>query len=610
MLNNSGLSPLFSFALSSKVRTVLLTTALVCTSFTANALTIIPKKTQCLAPLYVSGNHLVKTTNAVQSLKLFVNDYHPKIPLDVLQNLMVSTHLFDSSDVKKAIKGANSHNAASQTQPDASQLKSTISLLRKINREYKDIKQLIGAVENNKVDALMEYHLPDKGQHSLINFALQKKPTTADVQKLIDLGARVYPSTIFDAIDYDNPDILDVLLQYFDDTNSQHNNYTSYAVTYGSYDIIKTVVNARIGQTTGTLEKLLNRYALQLKQSSLEPSNDSQSQAFRSKLRLLLDSGFTTAPQIAQQALIDFKGHLDDLTPKLAHIAQSPQELNPSIHPKVKADAIEYLTELKTAKKQWPSFIFAYDKHCIKAPAKSHYHVDNLLTPAELKKLLSDNRDQPIEFVSQVFKTHGDIYQDWYQLHITKPLGEPAKTKQNHKDIVRLFKLMLDENWPDIEDFRQQQKADKTSNYVIDRQLINIGITANVPDFMIEQWHDSGAVLDHDSFQKLLANPQYNQWVIDKLKQNKLPIVSHKSVLYHAAASGNFALLKKLLITKGIAPEHKTDSGVSALTWTLLNFSTANNPDIKQQLDLLLKHTKTLTAMQKQLLAYKKRFGR
>ena len=594
----------------------------------ANQLT--PDKLKCQSPLYVSGVNIADKSSPASSLinyfAYFDIEYqdggqkHGMMKntqtgaLNIARKQVTNNESFVTRDASAAfdlyVSSILRQEPSIRTPQSLSEMFKTYRLL---HGKYRNTADLVEAVRIYELDPQLNL-TQQLGVHlSLIDHVIHTSPVDKQldyVEQLINVGVPVTSDAIRSAITARSAQLLSLLLAHFDENAPEHRIQTSfdkrfdkfsfvdYAVEVGNIEGLALILESNIGNRDRALETLLTSYSRNVNLEN--PDAFAQLiERYTSKLELLLNSGLSAPSNILLDTSAKLQPVLGKLTERLIDLAKTPESKAAGIlEQQVTKEADDYLVELISATNRWPFFIFSYDKNCEKVPHDSHYRLDNIASQSEFKKWITANQSKKPKQFNALLAAKGDIYVDWYADIVRQQADNKNTSKRyygNKKLMRKIYDYIEQGKWFEINSLMMSQDIEADDLAILRNEVLHLGLIMNAPQHITDGWFEEGVIIEDELLSKLIAEHEYVHTVVSKLEKNLTILSTEKSALYQASEAKNLQLVEALLQSKKLDKKYKTDKGMSALTWTLLNYT----PDLKPQLQLLLKQQKNqLTALQ------------
>ena len=582
-------------------------------------------KLKCKSPLYVSGVNIADKSSPASSLinyfAYFDIEYqeggqkHGLIKntqngaLNIARKQVTNNESFVMRDASVAFDQYVSSILRQEPSIKAPlSLSEMLKTYRLLHGKYRNTADLVEAVRIYELDPQLDL-TQQLGVHlSLIDHVIHTNPGAKQldyVEELINVGVPVTSDAIRSAITSHSGQLLSLLLAHFDENTPEHRTQTNfdrrfdkfsfvdYAVEVGSIEGLGLILESNIGNRDRALETLLISYSRNV---NLENPDAFAKliERYNSKLELLLNAGLSAPSNILLDTSAKLQPVLGKLTERLIDLAKTPQAKAAGVLEKqVTKEADEYLAELISATNRWPSFIFSYDKNCEKVPHDSHYRLDNLARQSEFKKWIAANQSKKPQQFNTLLAAKGDIYVDWYadiaRKHAADKNKHTSKRYYGNKKLMRkIYDYIEQGKWFEINSLMMSQDIEADDLAVLRNEVLHLGLIMNAPQHITDGWFQEGVTIEQELRNQLIVEPEYALTVVSKLEKNLTILSTEKSALYQASESKNLELVEALLESKKLDQKYKTDKGMSALTWTLLNYT----PDLKPQLQLLLKQQK------------------
>ena len=574
----------------------------------------------CHSALYVSDvmSNLTQYNNQslINLLKYFKENGYKS---HEIRNILINSELYDRTEVETASILFEPPIYMSE-KVNKEQL---LYNFKKIDKFKGDYQSIADAVKVGELDVNMNLSFFYGHPKSIIEFLLEKKGTLPDIsifQSLVNSGVPIRPNTILNALSPNvETNVLLLMIKHLPDSERNHHwneffnggfnySYTSFAAKYSKQESLKIILEKSLGDRSDAINVLLKdkmQYDQRPKPLDiLQLAEDSN--IFNTKLDMLLEHDIPVDADILSSYLSSRSALKEEQIILLKQKAKNiSQESFDRIDDDLRNAVIIYAERLQIAQKTWPEFIFSYDPSCKNIPKNSHYRFDNLLEKKILLDLTAKRKATDTKPMIERMKLMGDIYVDWYiKSYILPniPLEPKIKADRSNKKFRSTSTLMNTNivlgNWSKIGDSLNSRSIPLDYIYRNNTFLIEIGIQERVPQDILFDWFNLGVPIHNSSLDELLAIPEYSEFTIDLLKKGKLINKSHKSVLFQAVRQKNIRLIKLLLEPKFKSEPFNNNLGLTALDWTLLNYSS----DIEPLLNLLLKQEIHLVSEQKELL--------
>lgn len=574
----------------------------------------------CHSALYVSDVMSNRTQYNNQSLINLLNFYKKGgFNSQEILNILIGSKLYDRTEVETASILFEPPIYMSE-KVNKEQLLYNFKQIDKFKGDYQSIAN---AVKAGELDINMNLSVFYGHPKSIIEFLLENKGTLPDIsifQSLVDSGVPIRPNTILNALSPNvETNVLLLMIKHLPDSERNHHwneffnggfnySYTSFAAKYSKQESLKIILAKSLGDRSDAINVLLKdkmQYDQRPKPVDiLQLAEDNN--IFNTKLDMLLEHDIPVDADILSSYLSSRSALKEEqkilLKQKVKNITL---EAFDKIDDDLRNAVVTYAKRLKIAQKTWPEFIFSYDPSCKKIPKNSHYRFDNLLEKKILLDLLAIKKATDTKPMIERMKLMGDIYVDWYiksYIFPNMPLEPKVKADRTNKKFINTSTLINTNivlgDWSKIGDSLNSRNIPLDYLYRNNTFLIEIGIQERVPQDILFDWFSLGVPIHNSSLDELLAIPEYSEFTIDLLKKGKLINKSHKSVLFQAVRQKNIRLIKLLLEPKFKSEPFNNNLGLTALDWTLLNYSSGIEP----LLNLLLKQETHLSSEQKDLL--------